>query len=67
MGDEALLSYAEIAELAGIRPSTLRAYRRRGYLPLPDEMLADRPRWRRSTVERWLRARRLGAETAAAR
>ena len=62
--DELLLGYKEIAERSGVGVATLRNYRRRGYLPEPDVMLADRPRWRASTIQNWMRLRSLGANTS---
>lgn len=53
-----LLDYRDIAEMTGLSQSTLRTYRTQGRLPEPDELpAADRPRWRKSTVERWLTTR----------
>ena len=62
--DEPLLGYKEIAEQSGVGEATLRNYRRRGYLPEPDVMLADRPRWRAATIEHWMRLRAVGANTS---
>lgn len=58
-----LLSYAEVAEhLAAhgttLTVSTLRAYRAGGRFPEPDDATYARvPRWKRSTVDRWLKDR----------
>jgi predicted site-specific integrase-resolvase len=62
-GDETgnLLSYRDISLRMGIREATLRNYRRRGYMPPPDVMLADRPRWRETSIERWERLRSIAA------
>ncbi|ONH24883.1 helix-turn-helix transcriptional regulator [Pseudofrankia asymbiotica] len=58
MPDDPLIGYAEMAERAGVKASTLRSYRRKGLLPPPDdESVPDRPRWRTSTYEAWMRAR----------
>ena len=62
--EEELLGYKEISARTGVGEGTLRNYRRRGYLPEPDVMLADRPRWRSSTIERWVRLRAVGANTS---
>lgn len=59
-GDE-LLGYRDIAVLTGISEGTLRNYRRRGYMPVPDVMLADRPRWNRSSIDHWLHLRKVAA------
>lgn len=58
-----LLGYRDVAELVGISEGTLRNYRRRGYMPAPDVMLADRPRWREATIVAWQRARQVGSNT----
>lgn len=63
MPEPELLSYTDIARLTGVREATLRNYARRGYMPAPDVMLADRPRWTRAAVEDWLRQRSLGRNT----
>ncbi|MBL7489221.1 helix-turn-helix domain-containing protein [Frankia sp. AgB1.9] len=56
--DDPLLGYRELAELAGILPSTLRGYRSQGRMPPPDDAsVPDRPRWRRSTFQAWMRDR----------
>ncbi|KPM53390.1 MarR family transcriptional regulator [Frankia sp. R43] len=56
--DDPLLSYSQLAELAGVQPSTLRRYRAEGRMPPPDDEPApDRPRWRKSTFEAWMASR----------
>jgi len=62
--DDPLIDYKEIAERTGVGVATLRNYRRRGYMPEPDVMLADRPRWRTSTIQNWMRLRQVGANTS---
>jgi predicted DNA-binding transcriptional regulator AlpA len=53
-----LLSLLQMAELAGIRPGTLRKYRSEGRLPAPDNTdVPGRPRWRRSTFDAWMATR----------
>jgi hypothetical protein len=59
-----LYGYRDIAAELGIGEGTLRNYRRRGYMPPPDVMLADRPRWRWDTVQQWRHERLVGANTA---
>ena len=58
-----LYGYVEIAEIIGISAATLRNYRKRGYMPPPDVMLADRPRWREATIVAWQRERLVGSNT----
>ncbi|WP_328591870.1 helix-turn-helix transcriptional regulator [Candidatus Frankia alpina] len=62
---EPLLDYTDIAELAGISPSTVRAYRSSGHLPRPDIQTSPRrSRWKLSTVRTWLENRPgVGART----
>lgn len=55
--EDPLIGYKEMAELAGVRPNTLRRYRVEGRLPPPDVLLADRPRWRLSTFTAWMESR----------
>lgn len=57
---EDLLGYRDIATMLGVTEATLRNYRRRGYMPPPDIMLADRPRWRVATIDAWQAKRRNG-------
>ncbi|EIV94725.1 hypothetical protein FraQA3DRAFT_4504 [Frankia sp. QA3] len=58
MVDDPLIGYAGIAEMAGIKTSTLRSYRAQGRLPEPDDAsVPDRPRWRTSTITAWLASR----------
>ena len=58
-----LLGYKDVAGIIGVGEATLRNYRRRGYMPQPDVMLADRPRWRETTIKEWKRLRKVGANT----
>lgn len=58
-----LFGYRDVSRLVGISEGTLRNYRRRGYMPPPDVMLADRPRWREDTIAAWQRDRKVGANT----
>lgn len=52
--DPPTLSLAAMARLAGIRPATMRGYKRRGLLPDPDgEPIPGRPLWRQSTYQKW--------------
>lgn len=59
-----LYGYRDIAAELGISEGTLRNYRKRGYMPPPDVMLADRPRWRKATIEDWRQQRLVGSNTA---
>ncbi len=56
--EDPLLSYRDIANIAGIQPKTVRNYRASGRMPPPDDLdVPDRPRWRESTVRAWLAKR----------
>lgn len=56
--EDRLIGYADIAELAGVKPSTVRGYRAQGRLPEPDDLsVPDRPRWRLSTITAWIASR----------
>lgn len=49
-----LIDLGGIAELLGLSPTTPQQWRQRGQLPPPDEpKFADKPLWRRSTIEKW--------------
>ncbi|GJF30166.1 hypothetical protein KNE206_28660 [Kitasatospora sp. NE20-6] len=55
---EDLWSYPEIARYIGVRPDTVRSYRRHGLLPDPDAVdAAGRPRWRPDRIRSWARNR----------
>jgi hypothetical protein len=51
------LSIEQFAEMAGLKPATLRNYRVAGLLPEPDVMVAQSPGWKPTTVQRWLKTR----------
>ncbi len=56
--DDPLLTIAEMARRAGVTPGTLYSYRRKGMLPEPDDLYwPDRPRWRTSTFDKWMKSR----------
>ena len=68
-----VLTMAQLAELAGVQPGTLRKYRQRreNGLPRPDvvNIVNKQPRllWYRATVQPWLDARAAVARATAAR
>jgi predicted DNA-binding transcriptional regulator AlpA len=47
----------EAAALAGVKPSTWRAYVHRDQAPRPIEYVGRIPLWDRATVEAWMRRR----------
>lgn len=56
--DTELWTYTDIARHIGVRPDTVRSYRRHGILPEPDTVDATgRPRWHPDTVREWIRRR----------
>lgn len=52
MRDE-LLTNDQVAELLGVKYSTLYTYRRRNTLPKPDSYVGRTPVWKRTTIEEW--------------
>lgn len=52
-----LVSVAEIAALAGVKPGTVIKWRQRGLLPAPVATLQAGNIWRRRDIERWLAER----------
>ncbi len=53
-----LWTYTDIAHHIGVKPETVRSYRRHGMLPDPDVVDAyGRPRWFPDTVRTWHRRR----------
>jgi hypothetical protein len=52
-----MVDIAELAEMAGIVPSTLREKMARGYAPQPDGYVGRTPYWKRRTAEQWVRTR----------
>ena len=54
---DVVLTIGDVAELAGVSPATITAYRRRGGFPEPQAVLARTPVWSRPVVEHWLASR----------
>jgi len=62
MTDDIVTGHAAAAAVVGLKPSTFQSYVARGYAPAPDlpphiSSGRARPRWRRSTLERWSASR----------
>jgi len=47
------LTSKQIAELLGVSPKTISAYKARGQMPAPDREYGRTPLWRYSTIEKW--------------
>lgn len=64
LATDQLITLAEMAELAGIAPSTLRAYATRSEadVPQPQATVSGRPRWARPVAEEWVEHRRRSSE-----
>lgn len=58
MRDE-LLTNDQVAEMLGVKYSTLYTYRRRNTLPQPDSYIGRTPVWKRTTIEDWKKNRNL--------
>ena len=56
---QVMLSTADVAVLAGVKPETVRQYIARGVFPPPDGYFSTSPWWYRETVDVWLQGRRL--------
>jgi hypothetical protein len=48
-----ILDTAQVADLLGIRPASVRQARWRGRMAEPDIVLSGRPGWRRQTIDAW--------------
>lgn len=53
-----LVSSKEIADMLGVKHTTVHRYRQRGTLPEPYVVLACGPIWLRSTIDHWARFER---------
>lgn len=62
------LNTKQIAQIVGVKPATIRAYRHRGFMPLPVRYLDGRtPLWSADEIQQWHRerlARGVGAKGA---
>lgn len=57
-----LYSTKEIGELLGIKPATLRTYRKRGRMPAPDAYFQRTPVWYEQTILDWVATRPLAGK-----
>lgn len=53
----AMLTTADIADLMGVAPDTVAAYRHRGYLPEPQATVGRTPVWSRPVMDHWIKTR----------
>ena len=53
-----MLTVAECAILAGVKPSTWRAYVARGQAPKPSQHISRTPLWDRGEVQAWANNRK---------
>ncbi len=53
----AMLTISDIAEMVGVAPDTIAAYRYRGYLPEPQAVIGRTPVWSRPVIRYWLQTR----------
>lgn len=58
-----LWTYAQISDLSGISPNTLRVWRLRGKLPEPDYEIGQWPAWKPDTVKQWWAGQQAPAAT----
>lgn len=49
----AYLTSKQIAELLGVSPKTISAYKARGQMPAPDKEYGRTPLWKFSTIQQW--------------
>lgn len=54
-----MLTARDVAEMLGVKVTTVYVYRHRGTLPPPDGYLGRTPWWAPETISAWLTARRL--------
>ena len=53
----AMVTISDIAEMVGVAPDTIAAYRYRGYLPEPQAVIGRTPVWSRPIIRHWLETR----------
>ena len=52
-GNNVYLTSKQIAELLGISPKTISAYKARNQMPKPDKEYGRTPLWSYDTIEKW--------------
>lgn len=52
-GANVFLTSQQVAELLGVSPKTISAYKARGQMPKPDREYGRTPLWRLSTIQKW--------------
>ena len=53
MNSDTLLDVNAVAALQEVKPSTVRAYHKRGQMPRADHYFGRSPVWNRKTIENW--------------
>jgi hypothetical protein len=53
----AMLTISDIADMVGVEPDTIAAYRYRGYLPEPQAVIGRTPVWSRPVIRHWIQTR----------
>lgn len=48
-----LLTTQQVAELVGVKPSTISAYHARKQMPEPDRVFGRTPLWSQTTIQLW--------------
>lgn len=51
------LGYAQVADLLGVLPGTVRSYHNQGRMPEPDARVGKVPGWIPATIESWVASR----------
>ena len=60
MDKKKYLTSTEVAELIGVKPVTIGAYRNRGQMPEADEVFGVTPLWKPATIAKWIKKRKGG-------
>lgn len=53
MSEDEWVTNEQLAEITGLKYSTLYTYRRRNTLPEPDSYIGRTPVWKRKKIEEW--------------
>lgn len=61
MSNDTLLDVQGVASLLEVKPSTVRAYHKRGQMPRADRYFGRSPVWERKTIDDWNQNRGKGS------